>query len=115
MAYGKPITQTPLKPAVFHILLALSRGQLHGLGIADAVEQETGGEIQIGPGTLYRSLRDMAEAGIVGHIDDPHTDDPRRTYYELSESGRELLTREAQRLADLVEIARSRAVLPRNA
>lgn len=113
MTYGKPITQTPLKPAVFHILLALSRGRLHGLGIADAVEEETAGEIRLGPGTLYRSLREMSEAGIVDQL--AEGDDPRRTYYELTAPGRDVLTREAERLAVLVEIARSRAVLPRKA
>lgn len=111
MTYGKPVTQTPLKPAVFHILLALSRGRLHGLGIADAVEEETDGDIQLGPGTLYRSLREMAEAGIVAQLED--ADDPRRNYYRLTDAGREVLGREAERLADLVEIARSRAILPR--
>lgn len=111
MTYGKPVTETPLKPAVFHILLALSRGRLHGLGIADAVEEETGGEIQLGPGTLYRSLREMAEAEIVVQVEDGT--DPRRTIYELTTSGREVLGREAERLESLVELARSRSVLPR--
>ena len=110
MTYGKPVTETPLKPAVFHILLALSGGRLHGLGIADAVEEETDGEIRLGPGTLYRSLREMSEAGIVTQLDDG--DDPRRTYYALTDSGQQLLAREAERLANLVEIARSRSVIP---
>lgn len=113
MTYGKPVTETPLKPAVFHILLALSRGRLHGLGIADAIEEETGGDVQLGPGTLYRSLREMADAGIVDQVADGTSDDPRRTYYELTPSGRKVLGREAERLAQLVEIARDRAVLPR--
>lgn len=113
MTYGKPVTETPLKTAVFHILLALSRGRLHGLGIADAVQEETAGEIQLGPGTLYRSLREMAEAGIVVQVEDER--DPRRTSYELTDSGRQILAREAERLESLVEIARSRSVLPRKA
>lgn len=111
MTYGKPITETPLKPAVFHILLALSRGEMHGLGIADAVEEETGGEIRLGPGTLYRSLKEMTEAGIIGHAADPAGDDPRRKYYRLTPEGNRLLETEARRLARIVEIARDRRVI----
>ncbi len=111
MPYGKPITETPLKPAVFHILLALSRGEMHGLGIADAVESETGGEIRLGPGTLYRSLKEMTEAGIVGPAADPAGDDPRRKYYALTPVGSRLLEAEASRLARIVEIARHRRVI----
>jgi DNA-binding PadR family transcriptional regulator len=33
----------PLKPAVFHILLALAGEERHGLGIADEIEEATGG------------------------------------------------------------------------
>ncbi len=111
MAYGKPLTETPLKPAVFHILLALSRDKMHGLGIADAVEAETAGEVRLGPGTLYRSLKEMTEAGIVDRAADPAGDDPRRKYYRLTPAGSELLEAEATRLARIVEIARNRRVI----
>lgn len=108
MAYGKPVTETPLKLAVFHILLALSRDRLHGLGIADAVAEETGGEIVLGPGTLYRSLKEMDEAGLVTQVD---ADDPRRTCYAITGAGRQVLRAETERLARLVELARDRDVL----
>ncbi len=63
MTYGKPLNTAPLKPAVLHILLALSPGQMHGLGIADAIDKETGGEIRVGSGTLYRSLTGRRKSG----------------------------------------------------
>ena len=50
-----------LNAPVFHILLALSEGPLHGLGIADRVEAATEGAVDLGPGTLYRSLKEMTE------------------------------------------------------
>ena len=101
---------TPLKPSVFHILLALSQGQLHGLAIADSVEEETGGQIRLGPGTLYRSLKEMAEANLVRQVQ-VGDEDPRRKIYEMSTAGRTLLHAEAERLARVVEVARSRKVL----
>lgn len=109
MTYGKPNTEPPLKPAVFHILLALSERPLHGLGIADAVEAETGGEMRLPPGTLYRALKEMSDEDLVRPAGADA--DPRRKVYALTAAGGELLEREARRLARLVEVARSRNVL----
>lgn len=106
----------PLRPAVFHILLALSGRDLHGLGIADAVEEMSEGVVELGPGTLYRSLSEMSDDGLVRPVDAPREDaDPRRKYYRITPSGRELLAAEAARLDRLVETARSRRVLPETA
>ena len=99
----------PLRPPVFHILLALAGGDLHGLGIADEVERASEGVIQLGPGTLYRSLAEMAEAGLIRGVEAPAEGaDPRRKYYRMTASGRELLAAETSRLGRLVEEARSR-------
>lgn len=109
MTYGKPSSEPPLKPAVFHILLALSDRPLHGLGIADAVEAETGGEMRLPPGTLYRALKEMSDEGLLRPAETD--EDPRRKSYALTEAGAGLLEREATRLARLVEVARRRNVI----
>jgi hypothetical protein len=41
-----------ITPAVFQILLALSRGKSHGYGIMQDVSGVTSGETRLGPGTL---------------------------------------------------------------
>lgn len=106
----------PLRPAVFHILLALAERDLHGLGIAEEVERITAGAIELGPGTLYRSLKEMAEGGWVREVDAPEPDaDPRRRYYGLTPEGRALVTTEAERLERIVRLARDRKLLPRRA
>lgn len=106
----------PLRPAVLHILLALSAGELHGLGIADEVERTSDGVMELGPGTLYRSLAEMARTGLIRNVEAPVGDaDPRRKYYALTDEGRRLLTAEAGRLERLVERARARSVLPETA
>jgi DNA-binding PadR family transcriptional regulator len=105
-----------LKPAVFHILLALAEGELHGLGIADWVEATTGGAVELGPGTLYRSLKEMAEAGLIREVAAADSDaDPRRKYYALAPAGRRRVAEEAVRLERLVEVARERKLLPERA
>jgi DNA-binding PadR family transcriptional regulator len=106
----------PLKPAVFHILLALADGNLHGLGIADLVESMTGGAVELGPGTLYRSLKEMAEAGLIRETASPESAaDPRRKYYALGPEGRRRVAAEAARLERLVDVARKRKLLPERA
>ena len=105
--------ELPLKPAVFHILLALSEEDLHGLGIADEVEEATGGAMRLGPGTLYRSLKEMTRDGLVRDAPAPAEDeDPRRKFYRITEAGREVLQAEASRYERIVEVARARQVLP---
>ena len=106
----------PMKSPVFHILLALAEGDLHGLGIADWVEEATGGDVELGPGTLYRSLKEMAERDLIRDVEPPRDDaDPRRRYYRITRRGRELLADEAERLERLVEVARDRKLLPERA
>jgi DNA-binding PadR family transcriptional regulator len=102
----------PLRPPVFHILLALSGGDLHGLGIAEQVESASGGTVELGPGTLYRSLAEMADAGLVRQVRPPGSrQDPRRRYYRVTPAGKALVAAEARRLQQLVTAARARNVL----
>lgn len=61
----------PLRPPVYHILLALTTGNLHGLGIADEIENASEGVVELGPGTLYRSLSEMAGAGLIELVPPP--------------------------------------------
>lgn len=106
----------PLRPPVYHILLALVRSPLHGLGIADEVESASEGAVELGPGTLYRSLSDMTEGGLIRAVDAPTDDaDPRRKYYGITPGGRELLALETARLGRLVETARARNAVPEQA
>lgn len=106
----------PLRPPVYHILLALARVDLHGLGIADAVEHASEGVLELGPGTLYRSLAEMAEAGLIRSVPAPAAGaDPRRKYYGITPAGRELLAEETARLDRLVETARAWTGLPERA
>jgi DNA-binding PadR family transcriptional regulator len=113
MSRSNPELELPLKPAVFHILLALSEVSRHGLGIADEVENATNGAIRLGPGTLYRSLKEMTEIGLVNEVPAPQADeDPRRKFYRITKVGRRVLKAEAGRYEQIVEIARRRHVLP---
>ena len=103
----------PLTPAVFHILLALADGERHGYGIMLEVEAMTKGRVEMGPGTLYGTIKRMLKAGLIEESDerpDPELDDERRRYYRLTGFGRRVLAAEAERLSALVDVAQSKRV-----
>jgi len=104
----------PLTPAVFNILLALTDREKHGYGIMLEVEANTNGQVLMGPGTLYGSIKRMLKAGLIEESDeraDPEMDDQRRKYYRLTELGRRTLHMEAERLASQVMVAKAKNVL----
>ena len=101
----------PLKPAWFHILLALGEAPLHGFAIRDAVLERTGGRITLWPATLYGSIADMTEEALIEPLEgeaEPD-DDARRRYYRLTSRGRRVLKAEADRMAELAAAARALA------
>lgn len=108
-----PESTSPLTPAVFHILLALSIKEMHGYGIMKQVKNDSGGKVSMGPGTLYGSLNRMLDAGLIKESDkrvDPELDDSRRIYYKLSASGHKALSAELRRYKRLVAISNKRKI-----
>lgn len=97
-----------LKPADFHVLLALAQAPRHGYGIMKDVERESGGNVRLEIGSLYRILARMLQVGLIEEADA----DDRRRYYRISRLGRRALKAEGARLAGLVELVRSRKLLP---
>lgn len=105
----------PLTPAVFHILLALSTGERHGYGIMKQVEADAQGQVKMGPGTLYGSLKRMLDAGLVkesANRVDPALGDERRIYYQITDRGAKALIAELDRYRHIVTVAQARKLLP---
>ena len=106
----------PLSSAAFYILLALADGERHGYSISKEVAAHTGGAVKLGPGTLYRVIKQMLADGWIAEVHGaPGDDDERRRNYKLTPWGRKIAEAEAQRLADLVFVARARRLLPAKA
>jgi DNA-binding PadR family transcriptional regulator len=113
-AQPKPEGLLPLTPAVFHILLALADGEKHGYNIMQEVETISDGQVTMGPGTLYGSIKRMLAAGLIEESDerpDPALDDERRRYYRLTQFGQRVVTAETRRLAALVSVAQSKRLV----
>jgi DNA-binding PadR family transcriptional regulator len=103
----------PLKPVVFHILLALAEGDSHGYGVIRSVRERSEGRIHLETGPFYRHLRKLLDDGLVAETDArPEDDDPRRgAYYGLTAAGRSVLAAESTRLAGLVTATRRLGLL----
>lgn len=109
-----PTALLPLTPAVLYILLALADGEKHGYGIMQEVETLTAGQVKMGPGTLYGSIKRMLAAQLIEETDerpDPTLDDSRRRYYRMTPFGEQVLRAETQRLNTLVALARTKHLL----
>ena len=102
----------PLTPAVFHILLALSDGPLHGYAIMKRVEEES--RLKMGPGTVYGSLQRLADAGWVRERGLVGATDRRRgRAFELTPEGTDALKHEARRITRLARLDGVRELAPR--
>lgn len=104
----------PLTSAVFHILLALTDQERHGYAIMREVAAATQGHTQLGPGTLYGSIKRLLEANLIEEsADRPDLalDDERRRYYRLTDFGRRVAEAEATRLSNLVRLAQAKRLI----
>jgi DNA-binding PadR family transcriptional regulator len=104
----------PLPSAAFQIMLSLADNDLHGYEIMRRVEEHTGGRTRLGPGTLYSSIRALLDAGFIAEVtsrSDEDLNDARRRYYRLTAAGRKAAREEAERLADMLRVARAKKIL----
>ena len=104
----------PLPAAAFQIMLALSDGELHGYAIMREVEEQSAGRLRLGPGTLYGSIQALLEGKMIEEVDRPGDNEERRErrrYYRLTVAGRKRTRSEAEKMADVLRVARARKIL----
>lgn len=105
-----------LKPRWFHILLALSDKDLHGSDIMREVLEQSGGDLRLWPAMLYGSLERMMDQGLIEELrsaaDRPEGASAKRRYFRITDDGRQVLGSEADRMAAMARLARSKNLLP---
>src|SRR5258708_644762 len=108
-----PESNLPVTPSMFHVLLALAGDDLHGYAILKEVELRTGGKVRLSTGTLYGIIKRLVNDGLIVelHSRPSEADDERRRYYRLTPQGRQVATAEAERMDEILSIARSRNLL----
>jgi DNA-binding PadR family transcriptional regulator len=95
-----------LRPVELHILLSLAVAAQHGYAIRQEVERRSYGRVKLEPGTLYRALRRLLEAGLIEERPPAPGDDERRRTYALTDHGRRAALAEADRLSRLADETR---------
>lgn len=99
-------------PAMLHIMLALAEEDRHGYGIMQEIHRRTSGRLELGPGTLYRSVKHMLRVGLIEDVSGP-ADSGQRRVYRLTAAGRVEASGEARRLSDIVDWAAASRLIER--
>ena len=106
-------TMLPLAPPMFHILSALGDESMHGYAIMQGIDERSGGQVRLLPGTLYSTIKKMLALQLVEECDAPpnaDSEDARRRYYRATPLGAEARTAETDRLSMLVRLAKGARV-----
>jgi len=101
----------PLKPQDYHILFVLLEGECHGYRMVKEIDRQTGGQIRMEAGNLYRSLRRMIGQGLIIESERrpaPESDDERRRYYAVTDFGKRVFAAETARMRSVVAAADAR-------
>jgi DNA-binding PadR family transcriptional regulator len=79
------------------------------------IKARTEGAVELGPGTLYRSIKQLLTRGFIlevpGEFQNASRAERRRRSYALTPAGKKEMAEEAQRLRDLVRWAEEEMVL----
>ncbi|MGB6407723.1 MAG: PadR family transcriptional regulator [Planococcus donghaensis] len=86
----------PMTETAFYILLSLTTPR-HGYGIIKHVEELTSGRLILGSGTVYGTLTKMQKDDVIVVF----ADEQRKTVYEITDTGKQLMNQEIQRLKEL--------------
>jgi DNA-binding PadR family transcriptional regulator len=71
------------------------------------IAERSDGKIKLSPGTLYGSIKQMLEEGLIEEIAGRAAeDDERRRYYRITREGREAAQQEMARMSALLNHAR---------
>jgi DNA-binding PadR family transcriptional regulator len=110
MVKRDPASLLPLTPAMFHVLVALADGEIHGYAIMKDVEELTGGAVRLSTGTLYGIIKRLLADRLIRESGGAVKDDERRRSYALTAFGRDVARAEAARLEHTLALARKKAL-----
>ena len=94
---GGALTET-----TFLILLATC-SPMHGYGIMQFIENETGGRVSLGAGTLYGAINTLQKKGWIAPVSE-NKNDVKKDFI-ITPLGRQIAANEQKRLADISRLA----------
>ena len=96
--------RSPLKLVEFLLLAVLDEEPLHGYGLVQEIEVRTEGRVKFRPADVYRIIYRLQQWGLLDKVERRPADPGskrRRTYYAITEAGREVAAAEARMLASV--------------
>lgn len=100
MAKKSPYESEELSDSIFMILMAMVEPR-HGYGIMQMLNEKTEKNLQIGPATMYTTLKKMKEAEWIEAI----AEEEGKIVYQITLKGKEVLLRDFSRRKKLVKFA----------
>jgi DNA-binding PadR family transcriptional regulator len=91
------------------ILASLTRGELHGYGIARDADELSEGRVRLSAGTLYGALNRLTDDGLITQTREQLVSGRRRRYYRLTSAGQAALVEETARLRSTADALSARA------
>src|SRR5262245_58591484 len=95
----------PLSAVAVLVLSSLAEASRHAYSLKKDVKERSGGDVAPGATSLYRTVWQRLESGLVAETDTrpaPHLDDERRRYFQITAAGRRMLVAERARLERLI-------------
>lgn len=92
---------SPLTEVMYYILISLIN-PMHGYGVIKNVENISTGRVVLAAGTLYGALNTLLSNNLIVLIGEDENN-KRRKLYQITDSGKELLEYEIQRLSSMVK------------
>ncbi len=95
----------------FYILLSLAERDRHGSAVMRDVVELTDGELKLWPVTLYGSLDELREQGLIRELDRAPEDADKgghKRWFRITAAGRRALSAEARRLEAIARVANRR-------
>ena len=96
-----PYETGELTDHIFFILLATVT-PIHGYGIMKIVQETTEQSIEIGPATMYTTLKKLNQAGWISEIGEEDS----KILYKITEVGRDILSENFERRKRIVDFAK---------
>ncbi|MBN1391353.1 MAG: helix-turn-helix transcriptional regulator [Sedimentisphaerales bacterium] len=97
------------------VLQILSRGEMYGYELGQAIEQRSGDVLSLGKGTLYPLLYNLEAKKLIRGRWEKTGSDRKRRYYSITSKGKALLAEQREQLKELnagLKLVFGRALMP---
>lgn len=94
----------PLSESTYLVLLALAKEALHGYGIIKKIEEYSGGDIILAPGTLYGVLNNLQKQNLIELVT-AEKESRQKKIYRLTDEGHTSFRHEYDRFKKMLTIS----------